>query len=223
MLNSVPGVSPGREVPALAGRSYVPKTYAISTRRQPVIELLHRAIEASGARVVSCSYPDEKVAPIYFGAEDQDGHRYGVLTYPFTTTRRIIKNRPKAEHRFQIRFGDPVRVRQEANPLGRDPAGVDVTLVLAADPERDLIVGLDPMVYAALPMGVSGYYRDQHAEAVARSGWSAWAKEKSKPRTDQGANWEGLEAMVGSSRTASSTTRASKRSRLASASRPVCG
>lgn len=185
------------DLPHLAGRSYVPKTYAISASRQPVIDLLHRAIEASGGRVVSCSYPDERVAPIFFGAENQEGHRYGLLTYPFTTTRRTTKNRPSAEHRFQIRYGDPTRVRQEANPLGHDPAGVDVTLVLAVDPELGLIVGLDPTIYSELPMGVSGYYQDQHADAVGHSGWSAWAKEKSKPRTDQGANWEGLESMVG--------------------------
>jgi len=181
----------------LAGRSYVPKTYSISSKRQPVIDLLLRAVEDSGGRVVSCSYPDQKVAPIFLGAEDEDGHRYGLLTYPFTTTRRLIKNRPRAEHRFQIRFGDPVRVRRETNPLGHDPAGVDVTLVLAVDPERDLIVGLDPLVYAELPMGISGYYRDQHADAIGGPGWSTWTKEKSKPRTDQGSNWEGLEAMVG--------------------------
>lgn len=185
------------DLPLLAGRSYVPKTYAINAKRQPVIDLLHRAVEASGGRVVSCSYPAQKVAPVFLGAEDGAGHRYGLLTYPFTTTRKVIKNRPKAEHRFQIRFSDPVRVRQEANPLGRDPAGVDVTLVLAVDPGRDLIVGLDPLVYAELPMGISGYYRDLHADAVDRSGWSVWAREKSKPRTDQGSNWEGLESMVG--------------------------
>lgn len=185
------------KMPGLGGRSYIPKTYPIMAKRQPVIDLIRRAVDESGGRVVSCSYPDEKVAPIFFGAEDEDGHRYGLLTYPFTTTRRTIRNRPRAEHRFQIRFGDPVRVRQEPNPLGRDPAGVDVTLVLAVDPEHDLIVGLDPLVYAELPMGISGYYRDQHAEAVEETGWSAWAKEKSKPRTEQGASWEGLEALVG--------------------------
>lgn len=184
-------------MPDLAGRSYIPKTYSISRKRDPVVEVLRRAVEDSGGRVVSCSYPDQKVAPIFLGAEDEDGHRYGLLTYPFTTTRRTIRNRPRAEHRFQIRFGDPTRVRQEPNPLGHDPYGVDVTLVLAVDPELDLIVGLDPLVYGELPMGISGYYRDEHADAVARTSWSAWAKEKSKPRTDQGASWEGLEAMVG--------------------------
>lgn len=181
----------------LAGRSYVPKVYRISASRAPVIDVLTRAVEASGGRVVSCSFPDQKVAPVFLGAEDGDGHRYGLLLYPFTTTRRLIKNRPEAEHRFQIRFGDPSRVRQEANPLGHDPAGVDVTLVLAVDPEHDLIVGLDPLVYAELPMGISGYYRDDQAGSVAGAGWSAWAKEKSKPRTDQGPSWEGLESMVG--------------------------
>lgn len=179
------------------GRSYIPKTYRISSSRKPVIDLLGQAVEASGGRVVSCSFPEEKVAPIFMGAEDGEGHRYGLLLYPFTTTRRAITNRPKAEHRFQIRFGDPTRVRQEPNPLGHDPAGVDVTLVLAVDPERDLIVGLDPLVYSELPMGISGYYRDDQEHSVASTGWSAWAKEKSKPRTDQGPSWEGLESMVG--------------------------
>jgi hypothetical protein len=181
----------------VVGRSYVSKVYPISTKRRPVVDLLRRAVEESGARVVSCSFPNELVAPIFIGAEDQDGHRYGLLTYPFTTTRRTTKHRPEAEHRFQIRFGDPVRMRQEENPIGHDPAGVDVTLVLAVDPEKDLIVGLDPIVYAELPMGISGYYRDEHADAIARAGWFAWAREKSRPRTDQGAHWEGLEAVVG--------------------------
>lgn len=181
----------------LAGRAYVPKLYPITAKRQPVVDLLHHAVETSGGRVVSCSYPGQKVAPIFLGAEDEDGHRYGLLTYPFTATRRTITNRPAAEHRFQIRFGDPARVRQEHNPLGHDPTGVDVTLVLAVDPEHEVLVGLDPLVYAELPMGISGYYRDQHADSVTTTGWSAWVKEKNRPRTEQGTSWEGLEAMVG--------------------------
>ena len=125
------------------------------------------------------------------------GTRYGLLLYPFTTTRRITKSRPLAEHRFQCRFGDPKRHRDERNPLGHDPAGVDVTLVLAVDPERELIVGLDPLVYAELPIGISGYYRNEHESAVLRQGWSAWAKEKDRPRGEVDGDWEGLECMVG--------------------------
>lgn len=190
-------MAPSEARPPLAGRAYVAKTYRIQRSRRPVIDVLEAGVEASGGRVVSCSFPDELIAPVFIGAEDSDGHRYGLLTYPFTTTKRTIRNRPEAEHRFQIRLGDPVRHRSEANPLARDPAGVDVTLVLAVDPENGLIVGLDPLVYAELPMGVSGYYHDHEAEAAHRTGWTAWAKEKARPRSEQGANWEGLESMVG--------------------------
>ncbi|MEA2685131.1 MAG: hypothetical protein QOE93_326 [Actinomycetota bacterium] len=181
----------------LAGRSYVSKLYRVNSRRRPVIDLLRRAVEESGGRVVSCSYPDVLVAPMFLGAEDDGGHRYGIVLYPFTTTRRATTRRPQAEHRFQVRFGDPVRHRQEPNPLCHDPAGVDVTLVLAVDPERDLIVGLDPLVYSELPIGISGYYRDEHEAAVVAGGWAAWSKEKERPRGQGDRDWEGLESMVG--------------------------
>ncbi len=185
------------EIPEVAGRSYVSKVYRISRSRQPVVDLLRHGVEASGGRVVSCSYPDHQVAPIFLSAEDGEGHRYGLLTYPFTTTRRPTRNRPSTEHRFQIRFGDPTRTRTESNPLSHDPAGVDVTLVLAVDPENGIIVGLDPLVYAELPMGISGYYRQSNAAAVREASWAVWAREKARPRTPQGQSWEGLEAMVG--------------------------
>lgn len=182
----------------LGGRTYIPKLYPINATRQRVVDVLEHAVTASGGRVVSCSFPQERVAPIFLGAEGEQGHRYGLLLYPFTTTRRTIKNRVNGEHRFQFRFGDPTQHRHLPNPLGHDPAGVDVTLVLAVDPERDLLVGLDPLVYAELPIGISGYYRDEHEAAVIKgNGWSAWVKEKVRPRGETGANWEGLESMVG--------------------------
>jgi len=184
-------------MPSLSGRDYIPKLYRIQPSRREVVDLLTGGIEESGARVVSCSFPDAMLAPIVIGAEDSEGHRYGLLTYPFTTTKRMIRNRPASEHRFQIRYGDPERVRTEPNPLGHDPAGIDVTLVLAVDPENQTVVGLDPLVYAELPMGVSGYYNDDNAAAVLEHGWATWAKEKTRPRTDQGEGWEGIESMVG--------------------------
>jgi hypothetical protein len=181
----------------LAGRGYVPKLYKVQRSRQQIVDVLTAGIEASGARVVSCSFPRELVAPVFIGAEDADGHRYGMLTYPFTTTKKAIKNRPSDEHRFQIKYGEPSRVRLEPNPLGHDPAGVDVTLVVAVDPEREIVVGLDPLVYSELPMGVSNYYDDDNANTALRDSWAVWAKEKRKTRSDQGVAWEGIEAMVG--------------------------
>jgi len=181
----------------LAARTYVPKLYRINATRRPVVELLEYAVEASGGRVVNNSFRDRSVAPLFLAAEDGNGHRYGMLIYPFTATFRSIKRRPDSEHRFQVRFGDPVVHRSEPNPLGRDPAGVDVTLVLAVDPELGLIVGLDPFVYGDLPIGVSGYYRDEDARTAASSGWHPWVKEKRSPRGRSALEWDGLEAMVG--------------------------
>lgn len=85
------------ETAEVAGRSYVSKVYRIALSRQPVVDLLRHGVEAGGGRVVSCSFPDHRVAPVFLGAEDGDGRRYGLLTYPFTTTKRPTLNRPPTE------------------------------------------------------------------------------------------------------------------------------
>ena len=167
-------------VPELAGRLYIPKLYSLDPDRASVVELLEDSVRASGARVVYSSFRDERVAPIYIGAEEGSGARYGLLIYPFRATRRVTPGRPADEHRAQIRLGDPVRERKESNPVARDVAGVDVTLVLTVDPETELIVGLDPLVYADLPMGISVYYRDRHLQLTQEHGWAVWERDKSR-------------------------------------------
>ena len=62
----------------LAGRSYISKLYRISKSRTPVVDLLLKGIEDGGGRVVSCSFPAKKLAPIFIGAEDRDNHRFGL-------------------------------------------------------------------------------------------------------------------------------------------------
>ncbi|HEX7168855.1 MAG TPA: hypothetical protein VF230_17895 [Acidimicrobiales bacterium] len=182
-------------MPELAGRLYVPKLYSIDADRRPVVELLERAVEESGARLMFSSFGEQLVAPLYLGAEDAQGRRYGIVVYPFTTTRRVTRNRPPDEHRAQIRLGDPVRERDQENRIARDVAGVDVTLLLAVDPERQFIVGLDPRVYDDLPMGISVYYRDRHVDLAAEHGWGVWERTKTPGRRRPG--WEGLETLVG--------------------------
>lgn len=165
-------------MPDLAGRIYIPKLYKIDADRASVVELLEGAIEASGGRVVYSSFRDKRVAPIYLGAEDGTGARYGLLVYPFRATNRPTKNRPADEHRAQIRLSDPTRTRNESNLIARDVAGVDVTLVLTVDPELEFIVGLDPLVYEDLPMGISVYYRDRNVADADEHGWAVWEREK---------------------------------------------
>lgn len=182
-------------MPELAGRIYVPRLYAVDSDRARVVAFLASAVEASGGRVVYNSFATQRVAPIYMGVEDGAGRRYGMLMYPFTTTKRPTRNRPADEHRAQIRFGDPARERDHKNPVSRDLAGVDVTLVLAVDPENEFIVGLDPLVYEDLPMGISVYYRDRHVAAAAASGWAVWERTKAGGTRRQ--SWAGLETLVG--------------------------
>ena len=182
-------------MPELAGRIYVPKLYPVQAERGKVIELLEKGIEQSGARVIYSSFWAHRVAPMYIGAEDELGRRYGLVVYPFTTTRKVTRNRPADERRTQIRFGDPTRERDEANPIAHDSAGVDVTLVLAVDPEEGFIVGLDPLIYRDLPMGISVYYRDRDLDSASESGWAVW--EKRKGVSTRRPSWEGLETLVG--------------------------
>jgi len=183
------------QVQELAGRLYVPKTYPVQGQRSSVVDVLETAIVESGGRLIYSSFRDQQCAPMYFGAEDADGHRYGLLVYPFTTTRREIRNRPPDERRTQIRFGDPTREREESNVIGHDLAGVDVTLVLCVDPEEKFIVGLDPMIYEDLPMGISVYYKDRDVEAAEPHGWAVWSKTKSGGRRRD--SWDRVETLVG--------------------------
>ena len=105
----------------LFGRSYIPKLYRISKSRTPIVDLLLQGIEDGGGRVVSCSFPAKRLAPILIGAEDGDNHRYGLLVYPFTTTRRATRNRPATEHRFQLR--GPKTTRRSAPSSGSTTPG----------------------------------------------------------------------------------------------------
>jgi len=182
-------------VPNLAGRTYVPKTYPVQEERTAVVDVIERGIIDAGARLIYSSFRHEHSAPMYFGAETAEGHRFGLLIYPFTTTRRETRNRPAGERRTQIRFGDPTREREEANPVAHDLAGVDITLILAVDPENDFIVGLDPAIYADLPMGISVYYADKHVDLANENDWAVW--ERKKAGGTRRPSWEGLETIVG--------------------------
>lgn len=182
-------------MPELAGRIYIPKLYKVDADRASVVEVLESGIAASGGRVIFSSFRDERVAPVYIGAEEGNGGRYGMLVYPFRATKRVTSGRPVDEHRAQIRLSDPTRMRDESNVIARDLAGVDVTLVLTVDPELEFIVGLDPLVYEDLPMGISVYYRDQNVADADDHGWSVWETKKSggsrRPRVVE------LQTMVG--------------------------
>jgi len=81
--------------------------------------------------------------------------------------------------------------------VGFDPLGVDATLVLGVDVSRDLLIGLDPIAYDPLPMGISFEYTDAEVDETRRRGWYVWERSNRRGRRRSEARVEGMETVVG--------------------------
>ena len=158
-----------------AGRIYA-RGYA-PVRRAPDHALIERAVAASGGQLLFSSGPS--IAPLFLGVETPEGERIGINAYVFHANQAQTRNRPSDEHRAQIRYGDvnAKKWRELGHPLGFDPAGVDLTLVLVAHTDAKLIIALDPLAYDPLPLGNSIYFKDSDIRAAARDGWRVWERD----------------------------------------------
>ena len=173
-----------------SGRSYAEIYERLRRRRHHA--LLEEAVERSGGRVLHAGGPD--TAPLFLGIEDDREQRVGVCAYVFLANHVKTRNRPDDEHRLQIRYGavNNAAWRSADHPVGFDPLGVDVTIVVGVHPQADLIIGLDPLVYTPLPMGDSVEFKDAEIEEAKRSGWHVWERDnvsgvqRPTPRTELG-------------------------------------
>lgn len=156
----------------IAGRAFG-QVYRV-TGRQDLHRFLLDAIEASGGRVLYASDPGR--APVYLGVQLDSDERIGILVYPFRVTRNRIKNRPADELRGQLRYGSEASWIRE-HPLGRDVAGVDVTMILGIDLDDGVALGLDAQIWDPLPMGISFYAKEEHITAAQVTGWHVWEKD----------------------------------------------
>jgi Methylase-associated X1 len=178
------------------GRSYA-RLYQGVRRRDHHVFVQH-AVERAGGRILAASAPNQ--APLLLGIEDDRGERVALCAYVFLANRREIRNRPPDEHRLQIRYGDvnDAAWRSQDHPVGFDPLSVDVTLVLGAHVERDLLIGLDPLVYDPLPLGISIFFKEAEIDQAQQSGWHVWERDnisgvrRADPRTALG-----VETIVG--------------------------
>jgi len=176
-----------------SGRDYF-RTYTV--RRSAEREFLLQAVERANGRCIADSGPS--LAPLHLAVQDPDGVLAGALTYPFSAGHQEIRNRPTDEHRLQIKYGDITEEwRRQDHSLGFDPAGLDVTLVLAIHEEADLLIGLDPFVYNPLPMGIQVGFKASEVEAAAASGWHVWERlNRPGRRRDDPRAVEGVETMI---------------------------
>lgn len=155
----------------LAGRSFG-EVYRVQGRAD-LHEFLTDAVAASSGRLLFVSQPDR--APIYLGVQLDSDERIGMLVYPFRVTRNVIKNRPADEVRGQVRYGSEESWTRP-HPVGRDIAGVDVSMILGVDLEASVFVGLDANLWDPLPMGISFYAKDAELDQAKSSGWHVWEK-----------------------------------------------
>jgi len=133
-------------------------------------------------------------APLFLGIEDIDGQRVGICAYVFLANQVKTRNRPEDEHRLQVRYGDvnDASWRSADHPIGFDPLGVDVTIVVGVHPQADVIIGLDPLIYTPLPVGVSVEFKDGEIRRARRSRWHVWERDnisgvrRSTPRAERG-------------------------------------
>jgi hypothetical protein len=157
--------------------------------------MVEQAVEASGGRLLFSS--GRSAAPLFVGLDGPDGDRTGVTAYVFHANKVKTRNRPSDEHRAQIRYGDinSKAWRESGHPIGFDPTGVDLTLVLVAHPERGLLIALDPLAYDPLPLGNSIYFKDDDMNVALREGWHVWER-NTHSGTRKGTVEPGLETIV---------------------------
>lgn len=174
-----------------AGRAYA-EVYRVSGRGD-IHDYLTAAVEKAGGRVLFASDPGR--APVYLGIQLDRDERLGMLIYPFRVKQVLTRNRPTDEVRGQLRYGSDW---DRDHVLGRDIAGVDITLILGIDIENDIIIGLDPMLYDLLPMGISFYTKVEQIEHIQSHGWHVWEKEnRPGPRRSAPRSPTHLETFVG--------------------------
>lgn len=176
----------------LAGRSYA-QVYRVSGRAD-VHAYLRAAVERAGGDVLYMSPPNR--APVYLGIQGPNDVRIGVLCYPFRCNPPPIRGRAPDEHRLQIRYGGEVSWFESEHPVGLDIAGVDTTIVIGVHLEADLFVGLDPLRYDPLPMGISIEFRQSHVDEALRTGWHVWERETRAGRRRESRTPTGLETLI---------------------------
>ncbi|MFB8892641.1 hypothetical protein [Microbacterium plantarum] len=156
----------------LVARRAFGEVYRVQNRTD-LHDFLAHAAEASGGRLLYVSDPGR--APIYLGVQLDSDERIGMLIYPFRITHNTITNRPDDEVRGQLRYGSEASWKRE-HPVGRDIAGVDVTMILGIDLTAGVLLGLDANLWDPLPMGISFYAKTAEIEQAREHGWHVWEK-----------------------------------------------
>lgn len=159
--------------------------------KKPLIEWIVDALHECGCMVLHT--PDPTEAPYRFVFTTPQGERVGIVVYAFLANNKVIKNRPRDEHRFQIKYGSDF---SGLHKIWQDPFGLYTTLFLGINPEDGFFVAADPVVHNPTRFSVSVEFKQEHVDEILDSGWAAWERQKHEGGR-RGASDQPVEVLVG--------------------------
>lgn len=147
--------------------------------KQPLLDFLVEGLQAAKCTILYVS--DASHAPFLITYETPLGERQGVLAYAFLANSKVTVNRPVDEHRFQIKYSSDTSA---VLPIEQDPHQLLTTIFVGIDPERNIMVGADPVLHNGTKMFISLEFKRAHAEMIAANGWHAWERDSSRSESD---------------------------------------
>lgn len=156
------------------------KKWSVQRRsKQPLLDFLVEGLQAANCTILYVS--DASHAPFLITYETPLGERQGVLAYAFLANSKLTANRPADEHRFQIKYSSNTSALL---PIEQDPHRLLTTIFVGIDPERNIMVGADPVLHNWTKMFISLEFKRAHAERIAEYGWHAWERDSSRSESD---------------------------------------
>src|SRR3546814_14614004 len=108
--------------------------YSVSrVDKEPLLAFVVKALRMRDCSIVYASEPNR--APFYIVFDTPSGERQGLLVYAFFANSRLTANRPRDEHRFQIKYGSKLKGILE---VACDPSNLVTTLFLGIDPAEEI-------------------------------------------------------------------------------------
>lgn len=132
-----------------------------------------RAIEASGGTVLKRGEPN--VAPFELTVKLPDGDVVDLVCYAFTANKYKQKNRPKGEHRFQVKYGSDFH---RSHDLFIDPTRRKITLFFGVHDRLKLFIAADPAMHNPTWFSSSVEFKQHHLEKALDSGWYGWERHR---------------------------------------------
>jgi restriction-modification system family protein len=163
------------------------RKYKVSRKhREPLLDFMLQSLRSEGCQILYSSPPTE--APFRITFETPEGERLGIVAYAFLANSRLTRNRPKDEHRFQLKYSSK---DGQLHELWQDPFGLYTTLLVGINTELGFFVGADPVLHSPTRLFISLELKQYQVDQILEKGWHVWERDR------RGAPKEPVEVLVG--------------------------